>query len=97
MQAFRLFRVRPIALVAIGIAALSTSSGVLAQSGRFTYVTGNVQVQTPGGLFQARVGTEVNPNDVIITGDDGMAQLTMVDQARLSLRSRSRLPFRRKM
>ena len=91
MQASRLFRVRPIALTVMAVASLSAASGAFAQSGRFTYVTGDVQVQSPGATVQARVGTEVNPNDIIITGANGMAQLTMVDEARLSLRSNSKL------
>ena len=92
MQASSLFsRICPITRVVVAIAFLSATSGAFAQSGRFTYVTGNVTVQSQGRLLQAMAGTEVNPGDVIVTGANGMAQLTMVDQARLSLRSNSSL------
>ncbi|MEO8101151.1 MAG: FecR domain-containing protein [Betaproteobacteria bacterium] len=91
MQAFRSFRVVPIALAFVAIAILCGATGAHAQSGRFTFVTGNVTVQSQGRLLQAMTGTEVNPGDIIVTGVNGMAQLTMVDQARLSLRSNSQL------
>ncbi len=91
MQSSRKFRVHPIALMLLAGASLCGASGAYAQSGQFTYVIGDVRVQSPGATVQARVGTEVNPNDIIITGSNGMAQLTMVDEARLSLRSNSTL------
>ena len=96
MQATRFFLFRPMrpiapAIVVVASVFLSGAPGAFAQSGQFTYVTGNVQVQSPGGFLQARAGTEVNPGDIIVTGADGMAQLTMVDKARLSLRSNSRM------
>ena len=91
MQATYIPRVAPIALMLFAIVSISWAPSVIAQSGRFTYVTGNVQVQSSSGFQLAKTGTEVNPNDIIVTGADGMAQLTMVDQARLSLRSNSKL------
>jgi FecR protein len=58
-----------------------------AASGEFTFVTGDVSVVKAGGqrAVPAR-GTPVDAGDRITTGANGMAQLTMVDQARLSLR-----------
>ncbi len=91
MPSSRIFRVRPIARAIIAGASLCGASSAYAQSGQFTYVIGDVSVQSPGATVPARVGTEVNPNDIIITGPNGMAQLTMVDNARLSLRSNSKL------
>lgn len=91
MHASSLFQDRPLRVTRIAVvvlASLGATTGALAESGRFTYVTGNVQITTVDGkLFQATAGTEVNPGDLIVTGPNGMAQLTMVDQARLSLRS----------
>ncbi|MBL0122631.1 MAG: FecR domain-containing protein [Betaproteobacteria bacterium] len=98
MQVSRFLRthpVRPIALavMVLAIASLSGASGASAESGRFTFVIGRVEVQSPGSSVPvlAKPGTEVNRGDTIITYADGMAQLTMVDEARLSLRSNSRL------
>ena len=58
-----------------------------AASGEFTFVVGEVSLTKANGqrLTPAR-GTPVDPGDRIVTGTNGMAQLTMVDQARLSLR-----------
>lgn len=71
---------------------LAMSNAVLAASGQFTFVTGDVRVETKGGrIVAATRGMEVNPGDLIITGTDGMAQLAMIDSARLSLRSQSRM------
>lgn len=71
---------------------LALSQGALAASGQFTFVTGEVRVVTADNrTVPATRGMEVNPGDLIITGTDGMAQLAMVDSARLSLRSQSQM------
>ena len=60
---------------------------VFGQSGTFTFVTGEVSVQKSGGQRVAVTrGTPVDAGDAIVTGTRGMAQLTMVDQAKISLR-----------
>jgi hypothetical protein len=60
---------------------------VSAASGEFTFVVGEVQLTKASGQRVNPVkGTAVDPGDRIVTGNNGMAQLTMVDQARLSLR-----------
>jgi FecR protein len=60
---------------------------VAAAAGEFTFVTGDVTLQKANGQKATPTrGTAVDPGDRIITGASGMAQLTMVDQARLSLR-----------
>lgn len=80
------------ALIIIG--AL-TSAPATAASGQFTYVTGDVFVESQGRRTQATRGTEVNPGDVVVTGANGLAQLTMIDQAKLSLRVNSQLRIER--
>ncbi len=58
-----------------------------AASGEFAFVTGEVSLVKANGQRSTPVrGTAVDPGDRITTGANGMAQLTMVDQARLSLR-----------
>ena len=58
-----------------------------AASGEFTFVTGEVSlVKANGQRSTPARGTPVDAGDRITTGANGMAQLTMVDQARLSLR-----------
>jgi FecR protein len=58
-----------------------------AASGEFTFVTGEVSLQKANGQRSTPArGTAVDAGDRVTTGANGMAQLTMVDQARLSLR-----------
>ncbi|HUL95385.1 MAG TPA: FecR domain-containing protein [Usitatibacter sp.] len=58
-----------------------------AASGEFTFVTGDVGlIKKAGQRVTPQRGTPVDAGDRITTGPNGMAQLTMVDQARLSLR-----------
>ncbi|MBL8518067.1 MAG: FecR domain-containing protein [Betaproteobacteria bacterium] len=79
----------PLVLLTVALAA---SEAAWAASGRFTFVTGDVRVVTSGNrTVPATRGMEVNSGDLIITGADGMAQLSMVDEARLSLRSQSQM------
>src|SRR4249919_3200411 len=73
-------------LCAACIAALA-SHAAWSASGEFTFVTGEVALTKANGQRSIPTrGTGVDPGDRIVTGANGMAQLTMVDQARLSLR-----------
>ena len=74
---------RLLAAVTVALAPLAAD----AASGEFTFVVGEVSLTKANGqrVTPAR-GTAVDPGDRIVTGANGMAQLTMVDQARLSLR-----------
>ena len=79
-------RLRSLRLAAIASVAAGVT-GAFAASGSFTFVIGEVNVvRANGQRVVAQRGTEVDPGDSILTGANGMAQLTMVDQARLSLR-----------
>src|SRR4051812_7926641 len=58
-----------------------------AASGQFTFIVGDVTLTKANGQrVTPAKGTAVDPGDRIVTGANGMAQLTMVDEARLSLR-----------
>ncbi|MBL8514445.1 MAG: FecR domain-containing protein, partial [Betaproteobacteria bacterium] len=72
-------------------AACWVAAPAYAKSGQFSFVTGVVTVESRGQSRQALAGMDVNQADIITTGPTGMAQLTMNDQARLSLRSNSRM------
>jgi len=78
-------------VAAVAVGAFAMPQLAIGASGTFTYVAGTVYVETNGQRRVAQRGTEVNPGDRIITEEDGMAQLAMVDQAKLSLRSSSQL------
>ena len=72
-------------VLAAVLAAMPLLAG--AAAGEFTFVIGEVTlVKSSGQRAAATKGTAVDPGDRIITGTNGMAQLTMVDNARLSLR-----------
>lgn len=61
-----------------------------AKSGEFTFVVGDVNLVKAGGQRSKPVrGTQVDAGDRVITGADGMVQMTMVDNARLSLRPKT--------
>ena len=70
------------------LVAMATCGGsALSASGEFIFVTGEVTlIKAPGQRAAAVRGMGVDPGDQITTGTNGMAQLTMVDKARLSLR-----------
>ncbi|QJR14914.1 FecR family protein [Usitatibacter palustris] len=83
MKTLKISRLR----YAIALALAATVGDAAAASGSFTFVTGEVSVTKANGQrVTAQRGTEVDPGDSITTGASGMAQLTMIDQARLSLR-----------
>jgi hypothetical protein len=76
--------------VRLSVAGLASSCtlSALAASGTFTFVSGDVTlVRANGQRVRAMPNVEINPGDVVITGSSGMAQLTMIDQARLALRA----------
>ena len=79
------------ATVFAGFALMAAAGPVLAQSGQFTFVSGSVTIERGAERITPVPGMSVRPLDIIQTGADGMAQLSMVDRAKLSLRSNSRL------
>ncbi len=97
MKSRHQLRILPAALCAAGLLMMGSSATVYAKSGEFTFVTGTVQLLKGGQGIPRPVtqGTEVDAGDIIITGPNGMVQLTMVDEVRLSLRSNSRLVVER--
>jgi hypothetical protein len=75
------------AMWAAALIAMALPLAAAAASGEFTFVAGEVTlVQANGQRVTPAKGTSVDPGDRILTGANGMAQLTMVNQARLSLR-----------
>jgi hypothetical protein len=74
---------RRILAAALALAPLAAG----AAAGEFSFVTGEVTLTKANGQRSTPVkGTPVDPGDRVATGANGMAQLTMVDNARLSLR-----------
>jgi hypothetical protein len=74
------------------VIAVAAALPLLAQakSGEFTFVVGEVSLVKAGGQRSKPVrGTQVDAGDRVITGANGMVQMTMVDNARLSLRPKT--------
>jgi hypothetical protein len=75
--------------LAVALAAVGPGLA-FAKSGEFTFVVGDVTLAKAGGQRSRPVrGTTVDAGDRVTTGADGMVQMTMVDNARLSLRPKS--------
>jgi FecR protein len=71
----------------LAASALVVPLAASAASGEFTFVVGDVSVTKANGQRATPAkGSAVDSGDRITTGANGMAQLTMVDNARLSLR-----------
>lgn len=78
---------KPYRHLAVAVALALLAPAAQAASGSFAFVTGEVALTKGNGQRVVPVrGTEVDAGDSIATGPGGMAQLTMIDQARLSLR-----------
>ena len=74
--------------------ALLTTPAARADAGRFEAVLGQVEVlRADGTTVPAKAGDVVSEGDSIRTGGDGRADLSMRDDARLSVRPNTRLKF----
>lgn len=74
----------------IALAALPISES-LAAAGKFNFVIGDVSVIGASGSRKAVRGGEVEANESIVSGKDGMAQLRMSDGAFIAVRSDTEL------
>lgn len=59
--------------------------------GRVQFTSGTVQVERDGQRLTLRAADGVRRGDVLVTGADGLVQLSMVDHAHISLRPGSRM------
>lgn len=74
------------------LVALLLPLQALAQSGRVTFVTGDVAIQRKDGTrAPATRGAAINPGDQVVSGQGGLAQLDMADRAKLSVRPQSQV------
>lgn len=81
--------------VLLALAGLCLTTVALADSvaeiGRFKRTTGTVSIERQGQVLPAASGMSIYPADIIVTGRNGAAGLSLVDQTRLSLGAGSRL------
>ena len=67
-------------------AALMVSGPALAADvGLIKVAKGNVQIERAGAKMDAKVGSAVQPSDVILTGADGSAGITFTDNSLVSV------------
>lgn len=77
-------------LAVVALALLARAAG--AEAGRFLTVVGEVRVVSAAGAARAAVrGAEVDAGETIITAENALAQLSMTDGTRLSVRPESEL------
>jgi ferric-dicitrate binding protein FerR (iron transport regulator) len=66
--------------------AVSSTEKLEALEGQFVYVLGEVTVRHEGAAAEAAIGMTVGPGDVVRTGPDGAAVISLGTQADLKLR-----------
>lgn len=83
----------PTVLLALAVLCLATPSlaDPVREIGRFKRTSGPVSVQRQGQLLPAAAGMVLYPADVIVTGKQGLASLSFIDQTRLALGAEGRL------
>ncbi len=86
-----------IAVAAIlGLLALAPTPAVLASDvGQIKVSTGTVHIERGGQKLPGQVGTRLQQSDVVVTGADGSAGITFMDDSLLSLGPNSMLAIDR--
>ena len=79
-------------LAVASVLVISAGLPSWAQSGRVTFVIGDVQIQRQDGTRSpAARGAPINPGDQVLSGEGGLAQLDMADRAKLSVRPNTQI------
>jgi hypothetical protein len=93
MQSVRLTDVRRVLLACVlGLAPLAALAADIAQ---FKVAKGSVYLERGGKRFPAYVGTHLQATDVVVTGADGSAGITFIDNSLLSVGPNSVLQIER--
>ena len=82
-------------LLAVGFAFVIALPAFAESVGQVKISSGSVSIERAGKRFPAPVGTNVEAADNIVTGADGAAGITFVDNSRLSVGSNSTLAISR--
>ena len=80
---------RTLATAFILVLALADAHAQLA--GRVQFVSGTATIERAAERLAVKIGDEVRRGDALVTAADGLVQLVMVDQARVSMRPASRM------
>jgi hypothetical protein len=93
MKFIRLIDIRRVVLAcALGIAPIASWALDIAQ---FKVAKGNVYLERGGKRFPAYVGTHLQATDTVVTGADGVAGITFIDNSLLSVGPNSVLAIER--
>ncbi len=87
-----------VAILAFGAFGATPVLDALAADGwaaRAKRVRGDVQVERAGARTPLQVGDRLDADDVVVTGDDGGAGLTFIDNTRVSIGPNARLEIAR--
>lgn len=82
-------------VIAIGFAWLATTQSLAESVGQVKVSTGFVSIERAGKRLPGPVGTNIEGADSIVTGADGSAGITFVDNSRLSVGPNSTLAITR--
>ncbi len=79
--------------LALAMITLSSFAGAQTVTGVLRVVKGDVQIKSAktGQTTRARIGAQVNPKDVIITGKDARAKIVMVDKNEINISPESNI------
>jgi len=93
MKAIRLIDVRRLVLVlALGLAPVA---GLATDIAQFKVAKGSVYLERGGKRMPASVGTHLQATDIVVTGADGSAGITFIDNSLLSVGPNSVLQIER--
>ena len=81
--------------IAIGFAVLAATPSLAQSVGQIKVSAGSVFVERAGKRLPGPVGTNIEAADSIVTGADGSAGITFVDNSRLSVGPNSTLAITR--
>ena len=69
----------------VAAALMVSGSALAADVGLIKVAKGSVQIERAGAKMDAKVGSSVQPSDVILTGADGSAGITFTDNSLVSV------------
>ena len=82
-------------MLAVAFASIAATQAFADSVGQLKVSTGTVSIERAGKRLPGPVGTNVQASDSIVTGADGSAGITFVDNSRLSLGPNSTLAINR--
>lgn len=73
----------------VAVLCISSPVAAVAQDGRIEYVEGAVWIESDGARRTADFGVSLVPGDLVVTGDDGVAVISVTAGSQIKLRENS--------